>query len=215
MSGTSFPPASTPTVTKALPCVIYEQYSDDDSLQAFAKSYNDLVQEYIDFFNTIGLPIYTGSMITGALLDWVGRGIYGYPRPAFATPPVAVGELAQLVMAEDAEMAGALLVSPGTPYIATDDQYKRCLTWHVFKGDGKNFSIKWLKRRVQRFLNGVNGATPVIDQTYQVSIKPASRFMNIVISTGGTNPIVPFLVAALNAGVLALPFEYDFVAQGN
>ena len=39
----------------------------------------------------------------------------------------------------------------------TDDVFKRILTWHFYKGDGKNFSVRWLKRRIWRFLQGANG----------------------------------------------------------
>jgi hypothetical protein len=44
------------------------------------------------------------------------------------------------------------------------------LTWHFLKGDGKYFNIRWLKRRVARWLLGVDGTNPNIDQTYRISV---------------------------------------------
>ena len=210
----SFPPASTTTMLSTLPVHLYQEFQDDDDLQAFVTSTNQIIQEYVSWFNGIGLPIYTSSQIVGALLDWVGRGIYFYPRPSFATPPVAVGELGQIELAQ-VEMAGDMIVAPGVTFTASDDEYKRCLTWHLYKGDGWNFSIPWLKRRLHRFLNGPNGTTSTNDNTYDVSVKANGRSFVITFETGG-NTEVPFLAAAINAGgVLALPFQYLFSAAGS
>jgi hypothetical protein len=52
----------------------------------------------------------------------------------------------------------------------TDDMYRRILTWHLEKGMGKQFNIKWLKRRIMQFLYGENGVPFNVDQTYDVSI---------------------------------------------
>ena len=63
--------------------------------------------------------------------------------------------------------------------------YKRILTWFFYKGDGQAFTIKWLKRRVMRFLLGVNGTDPGINQTYQVSVTfGSSNQVNITILNG-------------------------------
>ncbi len=53
---------------------------------------------------------------------------------------------------------------------ATDDLFKRCLTWNFFKGDGFQFDCRWLKRRIMRFLLGVDGVSFNVDQTYQISV---------------------------------------------
>ena len=46
-------------------------------------------------------------------------------------------------------------VGPDDIVVADDDTYRRCLTWHYQKGDGKYFNIRWLKRRVMRFERGL------------------------------------------------------------
>jgi hypothetical protein len=44
------------------------------------------------------------------------------------------------------------------------------MTWNFYKGDGRTFSVRWLKRRVMRFLTGANGTDPGVDNTYQISV---------------------------------------------
>jgi hypothetical protein len=45
----------------------------------------------------------------------------------------------------------------GPVFLTDDDLFKRILTWHLYKGDGKLFNIRWLKRRIMRFLTGEQG----------------------------------------------------------
>ena len=56
---------------------------------------------------------------------------------------------------------------PGDP--TTDDIFKRIITWHFFKGDGKYFTVAWLKRRIYRFLYGEDG-TDAVGATDQISV---------------------------------------------
>jgi hypothetical protein len=209
-----FPPSGLTSISKTLPAYVYQQFSDDDDVQAFFASYNKIAQQYVDWFNNINLPIYTGDVISGVLLDWVGKGIYGYPRPSFATPPTAVGELGQIEVAQ-VEVAGDMIIALGSTYKANDDEYKRCLTWHLYKGDGFQFNIPWLKRRIHRFLNGNNGAPLHVDETYDVSVVAGTQSFSITLNS--TQPTIgAFLAAAINAGgILALPFQYSFQATGS
>src|SRR5262249_41238080 len=74
------------------------------------------------------------------------------------------------------EINGIILEDPGLLVVTTDDIYRRILTWHFFKGDGKYFNARWLKRRIWRFLFGENGWSPLwvgdatIGDTRQISI---------------------------------------------
>jgi len=81
----SFPPSGPTGLTTALPSYLYQQYTDDDDLQAFVLAYNTYAQEFVDWFNSINLPIYTQPQIFGALLDWVAAGIYGLARPVLSS----------------------------------------------------------------------------------------------------------------------------------
>lgn len=203
----TFPPTSPTTVTKTIPSYLYQQYADDDDLQAFVAAYNTLAQEYVDWFVDVGLPIYTG--LSGGLLDWVGTNLYGMPRPSLPTSTGRpVGPFNTFGMNQGAIPFNYYDVVGATPFFATDDDtYKRILTWLFFKGDGKVFTIPWLKRRVMRYLNGINGVNYNVDQTYPVSVSFGSG-NTVNIDVGIYNPT---LQEAIESGILELPFQYDFV----
>jgi hypothetical protein len=167
----AFPPSGPSGLTQAIPSYLYQEYSDDDDLQAFVTAENQLQQNYIDTFNAINLPIYTGPVVSGALLDWVGQGVYGINRPWLVTNKSAqVGPLNTIGLNQSFVPIDNFQQLEPNGLLADDDIYRRVITWHYQKGDGKYFSIRWLKRRIMRFLIGVNGTSPPIDQTDQISI---------------------------------------------
>jgi hypothetical protein len=201
-------------LSKTIPSYVYQQYYDDSDIQAFCANYNAMAQDYVTWFFTASLPIY--SMQSGQLLDWSVQGLYGIPRPTLGNT------------------------------LATDDVYQRVVTWAFYKGDGKVFNIRWLKRRIMRFLEGINGTDPGVNQTYQISVRfgaPNIVYINIL---GGIAEIVsgsffntdPFnvrqynelnlsiqhyadttleveLQEAINAGVCELPFQFQFIVSVN
>lgn len=134
---------------------LYQQYADDQDLQAFVAAYNEATQAYVTWFSSVGLPFYPG--LSGDLLNWVANGLYGMPRPAVesqGTP--ALGTLNTQLL----NIAPLNTFTPpvsSTYYALSDDVFKRILTWNLFKGDGNRFCIRWLKRRVMRFLVGADG----------------------------------------------------------
>jgi hypothetical protein len=193
-------------LTQVTPSYLYTQYADDSDLQAFVASYNTLAQQYLNWFNNTPLPVYTNSVISGALLDWVGQGVYGYSRPTLAT-----GATFSNLGVYNTEPYNALpynqnlYTSPVTNYTVTDDYYKRCLTWNFYKGDGFQFTTTWLKRRIYRFLNGVNGTDPGVQQTYSVSVTFSGTAVSVTIPTSFAANI---LQAGIQAGALYVPFQY-------
>lgn len=195
------------TLQNTIPSYLYTQYADDDDLQAFVASYNATQQSYVNTFNGLNLPVYT--QLSGALLDWVGAGIYGYPRPSLpGTQPTAVGPLD--TYAPDAVVPlNTITTTAGTTYATSDDIYQRLLTWHFYKGDGKAFSINWLKRRIMRFMIGANGTAPNIPYTYQINVTFGSG--NVVNITIPTYPAAPYLAAAIASGAAELPFQWQWV----
>jgi hypothetical protein len=166
----NFPPPTVTGVTKPIPSYLYQEYSDDDDLQGFVAAYNSMMQDIVDTFNGLNLPNYTSPIITGALLDWVAQGVYGFSRPSLLSGkyktfgPYNTGGYNTQVY------DWWQLKFPDIVSITNDDLFKRILTWHVSKRDGKYFNIEWLKKRIMRFLFGVNGTQPNIDNSYQVSI---------------------------------------------
>ena len=170
-----FPPPGVTGLTTVIPSYLYQQYTDDDDLQGFVDSQNILQQDYVDTFNALNLPIYTGPIVAGALLDWVGRGVYGMARPALGQNRLNIfgplntfgaNWIAPMWFQYTASMEVEFgfneigFYGPQQVYLTNDDIYRRVLTWHFYKGDGNYWSTRFLKRRIWRFLYGVDGKAP-------------------------------------------------------
>lgn len=182
-SGT-FPPTAPTTLIATIPAYLYEQYADDDALQAFFQSYNALVQGYVSWFTQVPLPVYTNPAISGALLDWVAEGLYGFKRPALSSGRNRdVGPLNTFPY-NSLALNRRKLVGPNNVTVTTDDVFRRILTWNFYKGDGNVFNVEWLKRRLMRFLIGTDGAAPNVDQTYAISVTYGPGVIAIKISAG-------------------------------
>jgi hypothetical protein len=166
-----FPPDGVTGLTEVIPSYLYQEYSDDDDLQGFVQAQNDMQQDFVDTFNFLELPIYPGPIVSGKLLDWVGNGLYGFPRPSLGTGrPEFIGPLntwapnwkpyplPPVVTVSALNMIENLI--DWDVHLTNDDFYRRILTWHFYKGDGKYISVRWIKRRVWRFCYGENGWAP-------------------------------------------------------
>ena len=75
-------------------------------------------------------------------------------------------------------------IGPIDVTVTTDDVFKRIMTWNFYKGDGNVFNVRWLKRRIMRFLIGVDGTAPNVDQTYIVSVTFGNGQIAIRITVG-------------------------------
>lgn len=166
----TFPPLGPTGLVEVLPSYLYQEYNDDGDLQAFVATFNQLSQNYVDTFNALNLPIYTSDLISGSLLDWVAEGIYGLSRPSLSSGQFKTVGPYNTYQFNKAWYNYFKLSGPDVVVATSDDIFKRILTWHLYKGDGKVFSIRWLKRRIMRFLFGEDGVDLNIDQTYQISV---------------------------------------------
>src|ERR1700754_959742 len=114
-----------------IPSYAYDQFSDDEAIQAFVSSFNGLAQGYLDFFNSTPLSVYTSPNISGALLDWIGQGIYGIERPIISSITSTLVSSAYNTAPYNVGPYGVLKVKKsGSVSIVDDDIYKRTLTWH-------------------------------------------------------------------------------------
>ena len=236
-----FPPSETPCLQKTIPAYPYKEYDDDDDLQAMFYAYNVLVQIYIDWFNQINLPIYTG--LSGALLDWVAQGLYGRTRPTlYSNTPDAIGPINTYSINGEGIDNGALINKISNMALTNDDIFKRIITWHFFKGDGKQISVPWVRRRVARFLYGAGGSDfPGPVRNVSVIIGPGSCQITIINSlvrvaasaglnrstinsmtiNSGTLTITPFAVPAtapifleaVNSGALETPAQLNVTCR--
>ena len=146
------------------------------------------------------------------MLDWVAQGLYGMLRPSLPSGFSRTIGPFNTYEFNEFPFDASEVTDPGPAYLTTDDIFKRILTWHLYKGDGKVFNIRWLKRRIMRFLYGVNGTAPNIDQTYPISVEfGADNSVTITIQQGSQSiPDAGILQSAIDSGVLELPFQYTF-----
>jgi hypothetical protein len=145
-------------LTQTLPAYPYQEYADDENIAALFNAYNDGVNAYVSWFANIGLPYYPG--LTGSLLNWIAQGIYGQMRYSAAASPAtsAIGPLNSAAL--NTIPLNTYIAPTQTYYAVTDDIFQRILTWNFFKGDGKRWCPRFLKRRVMRFVLGTNGIDP-------------------------------------------------------
>jgi hypothetical protein len=162
-----------PPLQKVIPAYLYAQYSDDETLQAFIDSFNDLAQGYLDWFNQTPLSVYTSPNINGLLLDWIGQGIYGIARPVISSITAKVAGAYNTAPYNTGPYGTRQVKQSGSVTIVNDDIYKRTLTWHLYLGDGRQMSVQWLRRRVARFIYGANGSDIPADDFHHISIQPA------------------------------------------
>ena len=199
---------STAPQQSVLPAYPYLQYSDDDNIQGFFAALNGLQQGYLDWFNQTPLGVYTSSGITGTLLDWCATGIYGISRPVLSTQNSTNTGAWNSYAWNTLPWDGAQITKSGTVTVASDDIYKRVLTWHLYRGDGNIPSVPWLRRRVARFIYGANGSDISVDALPNIQIsQPSSHALTITIPTGIVSNLFALCVAN---GVLALPFQMTF-----
>ena len=200
-------------LTQVLPAYLYQQYTKDpynEDLQSFFTAYNTESQTRLDATNNLNLPIYTKQI--APLLDWTAYSIYGVTRPSLGSPaqfsPLGVYD----TIPYDTN-AYSRNITTGTSnfYVVNDDIFKRILTWNFYKGDGFQYTTQWLKRRIKRFLLGVDGIDFPIDNTYEISVTYGSN--NVITLTVPNYAVTPIFISALESGVLNVPFEYSYVVD--
>lgn len=201
-----WPPTGPTTVVKTIKAYPYVQYQGDDAVSAFFDAYNIWAQAYTDWFNNLNLPIYTSPPVAGTLLDWVAQGLYGIARPALPTSIGAPSEgPVNTFQVNNLTVNGYKPGLPDSYEVVSDDFFRRIITWRFYKGDGKAFSPRWLKRRLNRFLSGANGLNVPNDTTYNVSVFPTGfKAWTIELANSTASAIFE---AAVRRGVIDLPFQ--------
>jgi len=153
----TFPPAGPTTLVAALPSYIYQKFADDDDLQAFATAFNGMANVYAAWFaGPPALADYRGQ--AGPLLDWVAAGIYGFIRPTLSSGRFRSVGPYNTAAYNTLPYNALRQLGPKNVTVTSDDIFKRIITWNFYKGDGNRFNVRWLKRRIMRFLLGVNGS---------------------------------------------------------
>lgn len=196
---------ATQPLQQCIPSYLYWNFSDDQDLQAFVASFNSLAQGYLDWFKNTPLGVYTSPNINGPLLDWVGNGLYGIARPVLSTQTSSTVAGYNTAPYDTVPYNSLAFSSSGTASLASDDIYKRLLTWNLYRGDGQVFTIGWLKNRVSRFLNGPNGTDyPVLNNPPSITVSGNTFTISVFNDTPGIA-----LQELLSARLLAFPFQYN------
>lgn len=226
---------STSPLANAIGTYVYGEFADDPDIQAFFSGLNTTAQGYVDWFRQTPLSVYTSPNINGPLLDWIGEGIYGIKRPVISTLMSRSYGAYNTLPYNTRAYGTRLKINSGTAQAASDDIYKRTLTWYTYLGDGRQMSIQWLRKRVARFIFGANGSDVPIEDSFQISIARSStgfsgafgsaayntqayntrksrntlaaRSITITVPAGQNSQIFQALV---NEGYLALPFQVKF-----
>lgn len=204
-----WPALSPTTVLKAIPAYPYIQYQDDDNITCWFDAFNIFAQGYLDWFNALNFPIYTQDPVSGPLLDWVATSLYGISRPGLpvsqgSPPKGSINSFAVNALPVNGFVAG----NPDSYIEVNDDYFRRILTWNLYRGDGPGVSPPWLKRRINRFLFGINGRDVENNTTFYISILPTGvREWTIIIPASVASSIFK---NAVTAGAIVLPFQIEW-----
>ncbi len=203
-------PAWPTPLSKIIPAYPYQQYQDDPNIVAFFSAYNTIAQSYLDWFNQTPFGVYTSPHVNGQLLDWIGQGIYGIVRPVFSTleKHYIVANIDGVPL-DTIDIDGSSFFETGTAVTASDDYYKRVITWLTYLGDGRMTNANVIRKRVARFLYGVNGTDITASQAQNVSVavvtSPSISYAITVPTTA--NPASTYFQDAFNSGTLSFPFQ--------
>ncbi|EAA1780501.1 hypothetical protein P2T82_004380 [Salmonella enterica] len=149
---------------------LYTQYNDDDNIRAFVAAYNTMAKNIYDWMRSANLPIFIGGYNAGDQLRWIARGIYGVKPPVLASGRHLVIGAFNTCTFNTVPFNTRRVINQSEQVVVSDDLFKRIMTWNFYKGDGFYFTIPWLKRRIMRFLTGVNGVDVVNDQHWSISV---------------------------------------------
>ncbi|EHK7495685.1 hypothetical protein ICF61_001977 [Escherichia coli] len=149
---------------------LYTQYNDDDNIRAFVTAYNTMAKNIYDWMRGANLPIFVGGYNAGDQLRWIARGIYGVKTPVLASGRQLVIGAFNTFTFNTVPFNTRRVINQSEQVVVSDDLFKRIMTWNFYKGDGFYFTIPWLKRRIMRFLTGVNGVDVVNDQHWSISV---------------------------------------------
>lgn len=197
-------------VDKIIPAYPFVQYNDDPNIVAFFTAYNAMAQEYLSAFNALTLPYWPDDSIQGYLLDWIAAGIYGQERPYLRISEGTVSKgTYDSVEYNTVPYAKLKSYTPGKTQYLPDDHFKRILTWNFYKGDGFQFSIPWLKRRLARFIHGKAGVDPLISHTFDISVISYGGIFDITIPEYGDG-VGNVLRTVIEQRLVNLPFMYFF-----
>lgn len=200
----------------APPAYLYGQYNNDPDIQATRDAYNQEAQYIFNWLQTNPIADYRGDPISGPLLDFVAQGLYNMTRrvQVASTLGGVKGSFGDAAFGTS-EFAGGTYQEPDSQAISlSDDQFRRAITWNIFSGDGWTFSTNWLRRRIARFIFGVDGASDInVDDQQLISIMWTSlRTATVyVTSPASSATLTGLLLIGISNNYLQTPIGYDII----
>jgi hypothetical protein len=174
-------------------------------------TYGSLVNDSVAY--DLDGPFSVGANTIVGLIQWVLTGLYGIPQPTLGALISQTSTACEFNTFQfNRRQFNQFSLTKTYNYSPANlDLYRRVATWLLYKGDGLIFGGRWLKRRVVRFLTGVNGADPGVQQTYGVSVVFAANYEITITITSAKFPGAPItaLSELLASGALGLPIPYS------
>lgn len=194
---------------KLVKSYVYQQYRDDADIIALFDAYNQIAQDYLKTFLSHSPAIYIDDVWTSGELTYLAWFLWGQRRwySDYASSIDLEGAIDELPI--DWISAGGSLPKPRQKLLINDDTFRRIMTWNLYRGDGAQFTIPWLKKRIKRWMIGVNGYAPLFGDANEISVNISNKIVNISVVTTDTSLLLS-LQAALYSGALNVPAGFTF-----
>lgn len=189
------------------PAYPYQQFNDDADIVALFSSYNQLANTILDWLLSRPLACYMRESISAGLLDYAAYCIYGVRRYqiGYSNIDTISGAIDTITINQLPIDGNAIAVHAGSTKLS-DDIFKRILTWNFYRGDGTQFSIPWLKKRIMRFLTGTQGRAWRFNGTLPVSVIVQNSIVTIQVAHGvATSELIQTLNILLRNGIVHVP----------
>jgi hypothetical protein len=193
-------PFNPDTTSADNPVYVYTGNDFDKSpdVQALVEVANSGFNAVIENLRNLNVGLYNDKCCEW--LDWFAAGVYGFKRPTIAIGDTvkADGGWGSFGFGDHGWGYGALSSDPSFESVP-DSIFIKIIQWHLYRADGYQFSIPWLRRRIQRF----TGETVV-------GITLSSWTYTIELPNNKTTSYFKYLQAA---GKLMLPEQYSYTVN--
>ncbi|KMQ89981.1 hypothetical protein RF55_10317 [Lasius niger] len=163
----------------------YQQYSDDPDIMALFEAHNQTAQDYLKTFLSHCPAIYIDDFWDSGELTYIAWFLWGQRRwySDYASSIDLEGAIDDLPI--DYASAGGSIPTPRQKLLINDDTFRRIMTWNLYRGDGQQFTIPWLKKRIKRWMVGVNGYAPLFGDTNEISVHVSEKNGDLLTITRG------------------------------
>jgi hypothetical protein len=130
----------------------YQNYKKDPPIDAMFQAARERVALEYSQLLAVNLPIWATK--SGAFLDYIGLYLYAFPRPSVPTYSTAEAGPYNTLTFNSAEYNSAPIIrTVVSAQLVSDDVYKRCLQWRMWRGDGKVFALWSVRQRIARWFD--------------------------------------------------------------